>query len=398
MCRKTSKCPISKMLARRNDNVVLASPNPVSIPLSAVVGAGSVATALGQRVYGSFTEGKKSKKSSKKSPKKRKKDKVDNAREVVSNKNAAPVIANGKKTKAKKSSKRKSKSSKRVSKQVAKAVKRAMKTGPMELIRDAQSNVFAQIVSGVNKVRWKSLELPVLNDWLARQEWTVIGNNDANNASRIEDIDATALTYLGKKFIFRDTYNFHFKNNTNSPCDMVIYLVKCQDQTQQSPVTEITELRKAAFSDTSVLPLEDDFNQFWTVERIASSKRKWVLHKKWSISLGGGEEANLFVKTPKFKLDPSRALEAGSDPYQKGQYGIIARTMGKVTHDKADLSFVGVANTQIDYRVDVRTKTYMESSQYMQVVRQKANEGVTMSTPVIADPEQVGIGAYNAGA
>jgi len=304
------------MLAnRRNGDLVLGGGNQVSIPLSAVAAGGAVLTAAGQRVYGTFTEGKKSKKSSKKSPKKRKKDKVDNAREVVSNKNAAPVIANGKKTRGKKSSKRKSKRTKRVSKQVTKTVKRAMKTGPMELIRDTQTNVFAQVLSGVNKVRWKSLALPKLSDWLARQKWTIIGNNDLNNASRVEDVDATALTYLGKKFYFRDTFNFHFKNNTNSPCEMIVYLVKCQDQTIQPPVTELTELRKAAFSDESVLPLDDDFNQFWTVERIPSSKRKWVLHRKWSISLGGGEEANLFVKTPQFTLDPSRALEAGSSNY-----------------------------------------------------------------------------------
>jgi len=71
--------------------------------------------------------------------------------------------------------------------------------------------------------------------------------------------------------------------------------------------------------------------------------------------------------------------------------------MGKVTHDRTNLNNVGVANTQIDYRVDVRAKTYMQSSQYMKVVRQAANVGVSMSTPVIVDPEQVGVGAYNAG-
>lgn len=285
-----------------------------------------------------------------------------------------------------------------LNKRQKKSVRRLVKVSDKDMLHSKETNVMHQVSNAVNKVEWSELILQTTSDFNARCNFTSIGNNDANTVSRIEEIsmESTVTSYLGKKFYFEDSHRFKFKNNTNSSAEMVIYVVKCTDYTSYTPLNDLTEMRKAAFGSTIVLAKEDDFNQYWTVPRIGTAQRKWRIHKRFSIDLGGGEEAILPIRLPQVGYDPAVVVEMGSSAYMKGQYAIICRIMGKPSHDVASLSTLGMSNTLVDAIEYRKEKTSVQTSNVIKAVRQQGNSGVGLAAAVCADPFAVGIGPFDA--
>ena len=134
----------------------------------------------------------------------------------------------------------------------------------IDLLSCRETNILGQAKSAVNKVGWHNLLGGQFVDHLARCEYETLGlNNDL--IQREEKIDLSA-TYINKRFYFKDSYHMKFKNNTNSACECDLYVMRCvENKVVLSPTDEITELRKAAFGDTSVVAKEDDFNQYYSI-------------------------------------------------------------------------------------------------------------------------------------
>ncbi len=311
---------------------------------------------------------------------------VVNKSELALASGATAVVRAGKKGK-------KTKKSKKLpyAKQISKMIERKMKAGIKVLMTDIETNEFKKILSEVNKVKWNTLYLQTKTTARDRLEYRTL--QASGGSTSVTEIDS-GNAYLGRKYYFKDSFNMHFKNNTNSPAELVVYLLRCNDYTVLSPTSEMNELRKAAFSNTQVLSKEDDFNQYWTIPRINASKRKWQIQKHWKIDMSGGEESTLFVSPRMVIFDPSVIVEEGDATYFKGQYAVVIREQGKVTHDTSTKTNLGLSNTEIDVMVNVRRKTYMQQSTVVQTHRQAANVGVALSAPTVAEPEVPNVGAF----
>jgi len=319
------------------------------------------------------------------------KGKVSNRQQLRVNSAGTPVVTSGGKRKVTKRKKRQTIQGK---KQIMASVKRLIRKTPKVLMHSQETNDFQQLASAVNKVEWTDLVAQTVTDFRARLTYRTIGNT--SGVSAIETIDADIGGYAGKKFYFKDSYDLNFKNNTNSAAQLIVYLVKCTDYTSFDPLTELTEMRKAGFSDSSVLVKEDDFNQYFSIPRIARNKRKWVMQKKWQLDLGGGEEARVFVNIPQSIFDPSFVFEEGNQDYYKGQFAIVTRIMGKPSHDSTNTALLGLSNTLVDIRIMKKLKTFQQSSLVVQPIRQMANTNVALVTAVVADPEVPGVGTFDA--
>lgn len=314
-------------------------------------------------------------------------DKVVNKKELATHSGSTPVVASGKKIKPKK------KVAKRTNnKAILKVIDRRMLHPAKILMSDIQTNQFEQKTSAANRIGWSTIVGPTVTTFRARLNYRTLDSD--SGVTSIKEIDADHGGYIGKKFYFRDTHNLHLKNNTNSPCEVVIYLLKCTDYTNVGPLTEINEMRKAAFSDAGVLPRDEDFNQYYSIPRVNKGQRKWIIHKKWTMDLSGGEESRLFVNIPQVMLDPAVVFETGDATYFKGMFTLIMRQQGKVTHDKTTTTLLGIANTEIDIMMFNRLKSLMQSSLVVQPIRQTANIGVALTTPIMVEPELVGLNEF----
>lgn len=385
------------MLSRRNDNSQLANLRrnrviPYSVPVGVLAaGAGAVQRYLGNSFGVSGGNGSHKKKNSKKRPR----SEISNKSQLSSNSAAAPVkkLTGRKKTKSKSIRK-----SQKTSKSLRKTIDRKIKTGPKILMHSKDGNILFQLTSGVNKVEWdQSFYLPTSTVLKARLNYKQVGQDNAS-ANRIEEIDADVGGYVGKKFFMKDTADLRFKNNSNAPAEITVYLVKCMNYTNFGPLSDLTESRKAAFGDASVLDYTDDFNQYWSVPRVSGNQRKWKIHKHWKLHLNGGQDGRVYVKIPQYTFDPTLAFEMSDTTYYKGTYAIIFRSMGVVSHDTASTGLLGISNTIVDCRAVVNEKTYMRNSMVVKAVRQLANQGVASPdiVPVVSDPMFPGVGVVDA--
>lgn len=265
-----------------------------------------------------------------------------------------------------------------------------------DLMKSLDQNNFNYINCAVNKVGWKSLVIDGRSDHDNRLNYDTVIDTNPDLVANIVLNETTS--YLGKKFKFVDTHDFQVKNNTNSSCEFIVYVVKCIDYTSVSPLTDLTELRKASFSDVAVLAKEDDFNQYWTLPRVNRGQRKWQIFKHYRMEMGAGQESKFRAQVPVWRYDPSVVVELGSGTYVKGQYAIICRIMGKPAHgggNSGDEFLIGMSPSQIDMRITTKRKTYMVSCPIVKPLVQLANNNLTLATlPVVGDPQQAGLGAY----
>lgn len=312
-------------------------------------------------------------------------------------------LSNSASTLVLKSGKKKKKSKKPLkapfTKRQKKSVRRLIKVSDKDLMHSKETNVMHQISSAVNKVGWSEIILLTNAEKQLRLNYTTVGNDDANTVTRIEELDLTSAgltSFQGRKFYFEDSHRFRMKNNTNAGADIIVYVLKCTDYTSWSPLVEITELRKAAFGTTLVLSKEDDFNQFYTIPRLTKGQRKWIMHSRREINLNGGQEADFSIKLPSQAYDPSVIVEEGGFDYMKGQYAIVMRIMGKPSHDTTTTSLLGISNTLVDILEFRKEKTLVKTSNIIKAVRQNGNSGVALVAAVVAEPEQVGVGPFDA--
>lgn len=326
---------------------------------------------------------------------------VNNASQMASNYDAAPAISKKNKKKSRKKRRKPSKSAS-FKKKVKRIIYDTKAKVPKQLVRDYQDTTLGQVFNAINKVDWSYLELRDKDDWNPRCEFRQVGLNGDATERRVEIIAdetaAGALLRSNRTFYFNDYFQYHFKNNTNSTAEMTIYVLKCIDITSSDPLTELAELRKAAFSDTGVVALDDDFSQYWSVKSVPATSRKWAIHEKVCIELSGGRESRVHLQMPKFRYNRDQHFEQGNATYVKGQYLIVCRIQGKPTHGIANPGQQAMTNTLVDYARYRTLKTYVKNDTVVQVYKDAGNFGFnTIADPVVAAPEAVELEGFDDG-
>lgn len=343
---------------------------------------------------GPGTKKKASKSASKKIIKKAKAmPRITNSKELAIASGATAVVQTKKRARKGKS-KKPSKKRGLTRKEILKMIDRKLRKGPKMLLSSVHQNEMFQLASANNVVAWHTKFLENVTDLRARLTYKMLQHVAATTAQ--VKIDADFGGYVGQKFYFHDTFDLSFKNNTNSPVEFVVYLMKCTQYTDTSPDLELTELRKAAFSNaTSLIVKETDYDQYWSLPRINTSQRIWQISKRWQLDMSGGEEASLFIKKPIVTFDPSVVFEQGDMSYLRGDYCVVIRQQGKVTHSIGTAANMGLTNTSVDVLVSSRRKTFMQQNHMVQAIEQQANVGILAITdPVLAEPEIPDVGAF----
>ena len=324
--------------------------------------------------------------------------KINNKRGLIVNHAATAVVAKSKRRRIK----RKKKSKKLTVRSVRKMISRSKKIMPKTKINEQELNKFGYVTSSINKVNWIGLLSQNKTSARGRMDFKQLGYNHVTPGSVVEDIDVSAATgdYVGLKYEMKDSFQYHFKNNTNFPAELVLYVWKCVDYTDNDPINEIRRLRDAAFSTNSMSPaLEDDFNQYASVKRASKKDHNWVIHQRLATDFGGGEEARLTLNVPTVRFDPNIQIEQGDTTYFPSCYYVAVRLMGKPAHSNEGdpkVIKVGLSNTQLDYRLNYVTRTYMEADRAVRTLSHLANQIDVPDTPIkVADPEQVGVGAFS---
>lgn len=280
-----------------------------------------------------------------------------------------------------------------LNKRVKKAVKAIVRRSKPVKLGLWYRNEMQQVGSSVNRVRWDTLEnnnytglLPFI------QSEKIVTLSDGVTTSHTEEPgDLTSLFATQKKYMVYRRITYVFKNNTNSPAELVFYKTKCIDNTDYDPVedlrnayntTKFTVTTTSSSLPGSPLLLEDNFMQYWNLNQDSHQyMRHWKVVEKKKMLLAGGDEATVsfMVRTP---ISLKREVAA---LYFKGFEAVIFRLMGRPSHDAANVANIGIANTLLDiYKKTVITAYSQKESTVLDNERTLANVSFSaMPNPVI---------------
>lgn len=274
----------------------------------------------------------------------------------------------------------------RVSKPVRKYIRSKLQNDNFykNVSKDIQIDYYPKTCA-INKVAWSHQYGDTTASLLSLCEsaMRVAGKDNANAVTRVETLDmADATTYFGKRFKIKSSAGFRIANNSNHAGVLVIYTMRCMEDTSISAATDLTERLKSAYSDTSVTAKEDLPNQYWSTPGGAS--KKWKMVGKKVVHLTGGNNCKVFCKRPTVYFNPDLVTETGeSESYVKGCVTFLMRMQGELVHDTQDASLVGIGQAQFDIESTLRTEVDVQSGIVVQKYRPP-----TISLDAVAIAEQ----------
>lgn len=325
----------------------------------------------------------------------------------VSSRNNVGVIGNGGSIVAGVSKRRKkpkkNKPLKRIKRIISKAIKSSKVMKEVKL-NDIQSQYMYQIATLANKVEWELFNPGWnLDQWLRVCHYEAISNtSDGVTIANTVVPSSTVATLNDLKFKIKALYQLHGKNNTNSPCELVIYFMKCNCNTDAAAIADLdfrlarqkktTVLASPTSALTSAQAKEDDYYQYWSTPHMKDSQ--WDIKEKKKIYLQPGDEI-------KVSFSHTFSVRNGTDvtvptAYQKGFPQIIMRLQGVPSHDATAETNCMMSPSQVDFLVQSSFKTYKsESAMTGQMHLQTVRTGFTGTTAVLAEDEEVA--PYSAG-
>lgn len=275
-----------------------------------------------------------------------------------------------------------------------------------------QRSTFRQKISPVSEVTWSPMGfmngdttiqasnlVTQMNSYFqfAQQDPATGAGGDIDDEGALQAGDYTNQYNKKCRFQFQNTYNL--RNNSNFTAKLIFYVVQCTQNTDQAAIDELIAVRKATFSDEIIEPLNESFQQFWTVPGFSQSKRKWKMIKKYEICLNAGQEAKLFIKAPKRVFHPDTWKKVGeSDLYVKGFCDVLLRQTGVIAHSLATPTSVIMGNSVVDMRVDSRmTLELSEGGNLSMKPRWRLDNSAlgAQVDPVEANLELPGVGAFD---
>jgi hypothetical protein len=227
--------------------------------------------------------------------------------------------------------------------------------------------------------------------------YKVLDADATNTTGAVRTLDMSraydpTVVYLGKRMAVQHTATYWFKNNTNFPAKLTVYIVQATQHTSMNPYSELGNLRHSAYaSATPSVALEHDFTQYWSVPR--SAKRIWRMVRKYQINLDGGQESHLSLKLPYFVFNPDRLKEqaVGVNDYPKGASFALLRIQGVPAHGSTgETNNLCMGETLVDCHMTWNRVVRMSEREQVQTLSMAARENFFAVTAAkIADPEQV---------
>jgi len=296
------------------------------------------------------------------------------------------VYPKGKKRKGKKrASNRMSKGTRKV---IAKIAKRAVNRRT-DKVGEWFRNAIGQLTSSVNKVSWTTLSGAANNNWLSTLQNEVMLTAADGTTTQVTQ-EPGDLSGIGaqKEYKIHRRLKYTFKNNSNSPAELMLFKFRAIDDTNNDPASDLDNRISAGYftitqTSTSVpsaaLAKEDNFQQYWSTHIMRECQWKMVSREK--ILLAGGDELVRYMT----QNVPIKLRNASAVSHQKGQEYIVARLVGRPTHDTTTLTNLGVADTRVDYLEEYKTTVYaVRSEEVMANYRTLANVNFSAITGVVA--------------
>lgn len=255
-----------------------------------------------------------------------------------------------------------------------------------------------QMESAVNKVQYTVIGGAVTGSWrdylLNQIMYTASNGVTSLVMEQPEDLNATAGAFKLYKILY--VMKMLIRNNTNSPCNLVIYQGHCTDLSTISMSDDLTQRVEREFCTSTLSPaaptaaplIEDMHFQYWYTKNMKDGH--WKVTKRTVVRLNPGDEYKFFGKHT-FYIDTKTIGSYGSNNYLRGYPAWLVRQVGVPTHDTTTGNSTGICNTSLDVLREqsffVKSRTGRSLTNNRNVI---APTGFSAITPVAVSEDTVG--------
>jgi len=190
-------------------------------------------------------------------------------------------------------------------------------------------------------------------------------------------------------------WQMEFRNNSTTSAHVVIYLMRCVQQTDSSALTELSGIRAQNYvnSNTPVAlnTVEDitlDYQQYMKL-KLCGKKRNWVVDQEFTMVLNGGDVVQQSLAYE--QVLPMIQFETTA--FEKGQYQLIARIMGPLAIDVNNPALYDRCGTVIGCQMNRHVLTYISKKDYDVVNRIGPTLAGAVATPGVA--QDAGLAGIN---
>ncbi len=178
---------------------------------------------------------------------------------------------------------------------------------------------------------------------------TTVGQNDANDTTRLETLDLTTDAIPGAKIrVHSASMRLTFRNNQDIDARVTFYSLLNKTKTVNSLATTFTN----GMTDRGITGAATDPR--WYLTDSPEIHRYWKFVKKWTVLLRPGMEYIFSIKVPHaFTYNPDE-LDNDASIYKQRITRVCAiRCQGVVAHDSvSEETQIGLAGAQIDYSIE----------------------------------------------
>lgn len=214
-------------------------------------------------------------------------------------------------------------------------------------IKHVRSRTYSQINSGKNGCAYNTLNvcnwatLEAYSDNLKYLSLTgTPGENEVNLTNAAANATWQVLSYR----------NFYFqvvgRNNNTIPTNVRLYWLKVSEPTSSTPVAIMNvddQYVNVSSADTSIMNYFTDF---------PTASKKFKLLKTDKFLVNPGDQFVKSIPLPDRKWSPTLKSVA-NNTYQKGDYLLVMRVEGVIAHDAVSTSAIGIAESSIDYYIQL---------------------------------------------
>ena len=295
---------------------------------------------------------------------------------------------------AKKNRKRKAKKSGKLSKTMKKRIKAVANAADWEKLTTWQNESMRQWASDINKINFIEEQVDSVSAWKLRLlNPQILTASNGVSTVVMQDPSDLASANVYKKFKIESSSHYWFKNNTNSPTNMIIYKLRCEDDTNNGPFADLTARWEQQYALNALTPttpapppdIETDIFQYWTTTSMKAAS--WKMIKKTEVRLNPGDEYHYYDSFT-FILDTKNLFAVN---HVKGMPGYLLRFSGVPSHDTADSAFLGLSNTLTDGLRKVKYTVFSKDGTSLSATKNiLERDGFDLTNPVTVTEDTVG--------
>lgn len=293
------------------------------------------------------------------------------------------------------------------SKTLTKKIQKVLKTNYFEGPWKEFVVIGGQFTSPINLVNWTLIDAATSKIESMKSLITTdggpayVGLDSTNAVPRIETPFKTAtpgqlalLGTAGNIFKLKRKYIYNMRNNSNFPATFQIYIVKVLQYTAQTLVQELNDVYQGQIKDSTTDDYAKDPFQYFSVPGVSKSQRKYEIHSRQDYHLEGGESINCTVDLPWVTYNPDVVdkMAVDDNTHIPNSYQCWIRQTGVPAHDDAISTSTGLSNSTIDYITKRFTSIMVKKGLAARQQSMDSRAGFALATPVVGDPEAVGVG------